>query len=54
MIRLFLVLGVVALAACDLPQSYATPPKDEPKQEKPAKSGVSVSGYARVGVSHRF
>lgn len=53
MIRIFLVLGVLGLSACDLPQSYAQAPKAH-KAEKAPSSGVRVSGYARVGVSHHF
>lgn len=53
MVRFLLVLGLFALSACDLPQSYAQPPKAE-KAEPAPSSGVSVSGYARVGVSHKF
>jgi hypothetical protein len=52
-IRIFLVLGVLGLSACDLPQSYAQAPKPD-KAEQPPASGVRVSGYARVGVSHHF
>ncbi len=53
MIRFLLVLGLFGLSACDLPQSYAEPPKDE-KADRAPSSGVHVSGYARVGVSHNF
>jgi hypothetical protein len=52
-IRIFLVLGVLGLSACDLPQSYAQAPKPD-KAEQPPASGARVSGYARVGVSHHF
>lgn len=56
MIRIFLVLGVLGLSACDLPQSYAQAPKapKTDKAEQTPSSGVRVSGYARVGVSHHF
>ena len=56
MIRIFLVLGVLGLSACDLPQSYAQAPKapKADKAEQTPASGVRVSGYARVGVSHHF
>ena len=50
MTRFLIILSLLGLAACDLPQSYATPPQEEAPQE----SGISVSGYARVGVSHSF
>jgi hypothetical protein len=50
---LFLALGLLGLTACDQPQSYAEPPAAETPASK-SKSGVSVSGYARVGVSHTF
>jgi hypothetical protein len=53
MIRLFLLLGVLALSACDLPTSYARPPEANPPEKAP-EPGVRVSGYARVGVSHNF
>ncbi|MEP2718541.1 hypothetical protein [Pseudophaeobacter sp.] len=53
MIRIFLILGVLGLSACDLPQSYARPPESAKAVQSP-QSGVRVSGYARVGVSHRF
>ena len=55
-IRIFLVLGVLGLSACDLPQSYAQAPKapKTDKAEQTPSSGVRVSGYARVGVSHHF
>ncbi|GAA6195843.1 hypothetical protein NBRC116598_12870 [Pseudophaeobacter arcticus] len=53
MIRIFLVLGVLGLSACDLPQSYAQAPKPDKAEQAPA-SGARVSGYARVGVSHHF
>ncbi len=49
----FLALSLLGLAACDLPQSYAKPPEADAARQ-PAKSDVSVSGYARVGVSHTF
>jgi len=48
---LVLLAVIATLSACDLPQSYAAPP--EPK-ETSSTTGVTVSGYARVGVSHSF
>lgn len=53
MMRIFLLLGVFGLSACDLPQSYAQAPKADKAEQTPA-SGVRVSGSARVGISHRF
>lgn len=50
MMRFLILLSLLGLAACDLPQSYAALPQEEAPQER----GVSVSGYARVGVSHSF
>lgn len=54
MLRMLLIIGAfVGLCACDLPQSYAKAPEPQ-KTESTSKPRVSVSGYARVGVSHRF
>ncbi|MCD9148221.1 hypothetical protein [Pseudophaeobacter flagellatus] len=47
-----LAASVTSLSACDLPQSYAQSPAAE--QAAPTTSGIRVSGYGRVGVSHRF
>ncbi|MGR3714988.1 MAG: hypothetical protein ACU0A6_17915 [Shimia sp.] len=48
MMRGLLILAVVALAACE-PVSHR-PPEPEPTK----KSGVTVSGSARVGVVTSF
>ncbi|WP_193748217.1 hypothetical protein [Leisingera sp. ANG-M1] len=45
-----LPLPLLVLAACETPGPAAEPPQ----KHAPAETGVSVSGYARVGVSHRF
>lgn len=47
-VRGALVLAILALAACE-PASYR-PPAPEPEK----KSGITVSGTARVGVVTRF
>ncbi|MDA7966119.1 hypothetical protein [Ruegeria sp.] len=41
-----LILSLAVLAACDTSHTPRPAPVEEPK-----KSGISVSGYARVGVS---
>jgi len=47
MIRLLPILMALAVAACDLP----APPPPEPKAVP--KSGVTISGSARMGVVYR-
>ena len=44
------LLSLLALAACEALGPAANPPQ----KHAPAETGVSVSGYARVGVSHTF
>ncbi|WP_169730771.1 hypothetical protein [Leisingera aquimarina] len=43
-------LALFGLAACDA----AAPAANPPQKHEPAETGVSVSGYGRVGVSHTF
>jgi hypothetical protein len=48
--RIFgILLALVALAACEPTSSQRPAP-----QKEPSSTGVSVSGYARVGVSNDF
>ncbi|MGV6803515.1 MAG: hypothetical protein ACWA49_04850 [Ruegeria sp.] len=46
-----LILSLAVLAACDSTNTAATQPVEEPAR---SGSGVSVSGYARAGVSTNF
>jgi hypothetical protein len=49
-------LALAGLAACDtgLPAASSAPASSAPQKHQPAEPGVSVSGYARAGVSHTF
>ncbi|RLK02713.1 hypothetical protein [Ruegeria conchae] len=44
-----LILALVVLAACD--PAYKPQPKPEPEARS---TGISVSGYARIGASKTF
>ncbi|SHF28775.1 hypothetical protein SAMN05444279_12544 [Ruegeria intermedia] len=46
-----IVLMLAVLAACETANPQASRPVEEPARSGP---GVSVSGYARVGVSKTF
>ncbi|MGR3760462.1 hypothetical protein ACUXV3_10085 [Roseobacteraceae bacterium NS-SX3] len=44
------VLALIGLAACET----GAPAADPPQKHEPAATGITVSGYGRVGVSHSF
>ena len=51
-----LIIALGALAACGPPDPYDDPPEQAHPRQQPSTltPGISVSGYANVGVIRRF